>query len=488
MVDLTRIAWAPMDSAPPEIGLPRVTVLYAGDQAQQVATALLGTVPGTAAPLATAIHPSPQQTPTPDSNPAPTPDPNPARTVDRNPAVPIVVIASANTDAAELMAGIIATSDDQANRRTRARIWLALLAPIDPSLVASLDQELDEAGRPVLDSVVVLGQSTTAASASSLAAWLHLRHDAPSAAFADLRDMDGNACRFASVAAVAVTSPPTLAASSTARATGDRVAVTVRSAVTDMLAALAGTATEPTPDSDAVVASTRTAILSALAEPDDADAASLESAGLALAEATAVADPAPQLRAAELRRARADSMLAAENARSGLSAKFGRKKRLIPLTEELAEAEEELRLATVANSQYEAAASLRDGLASELAERAVGAAHAAEIAANESQTAAVAAWFTRVLAEASRVQVPVAVRTEAMSRGWGEAAPAVRRYLLVPEGTPLELPTLGVAAGDPEGLVVMATPGLDRPLAAAILVGLSRPATDFGRAGEPPGR
>jgi len=71
------------------------------------------------------------------------------------------------------------------------------------------------------------------------------------------------------------------------------------------------------------------------------------------------------------------------------------------------------------------------------------------------------------------------VRTEAMSRGWGDAAPAVRRYLLVPEATPLSATPLGVAAGDPEGLVVVATPGLDRPLAAAILLGLTQPATEF---------
>ena len=202
-------------------------------------------------------------------------------------------------------------------------------------------------------------------------------------------------------------------------------------------------------------------------------------ADIVIEAATEREEPAPQLGEAELRRASAESLLAAETARSGLGAKFGRKRRLAPLTEELSLADEGLRQARLVDRQYSAAIGLRDGLTSELADRATAVARSAEVAAAESHAAAVSAWFERALAEATRVQVPVGVRTEAMSRGWGDAAPAVRRYLLVPQDMQLGTTTLGVAAGDPDGLVVVATPGLDRPLAAAILLGLTQPATEF---------
>ena len=445
-----------MESAPPELGLPSVTVLYAGDPASQVAAALLATVSGTAAPL-----------PVPVANDSVL---ELAQPHDRSRAAPVLVIASADAAETDLIAGLMATADAAARDRARVRIWLALLPPVAPVRLAELDSDLEQAGRPLLDSVVLLGPAAPAASASSLAAWLHLRHDAPSSAFADLRDMDGYACRYASVAAVAVASPPGPTDVNVARAIGDQAGVNVQATIATMYQKLAEDGAGTAADGDTAVADARTAILAALI---DADAASLESAGIALAAATEVADPAPQLREAELRRARAESLLAAETARSGLGAKFGRKRRLAPLTEELSLADEGLRQARLVDRQYSAAIGLRDGLTSELADRATA------VAAAESHAAAVSAWFERALAEATRVQVPVGVRTEAMSRGWGDAAPAVRRYLLVPQDMQLGTTTLGVAAGDPDGLVVVATPGLDRPLAAAILLGLTQPATEF---------
>ncbi|MDQ1304536.1 MAG: hypothetical protein QG671_363 [Actinomycetota bacterium] len=451
-----------MESAPPELGLPSVTVLYAGDPASQVAAALLATVSGTAAPL-----------PVPVANDSVL---ELAQPHDRSRAAPVLVIASADAAETDLIAGLMATADAAARDRARVRIWLALLPPVAPVRLAELDSDLEQAGRPLLDSVVLLGPATAAASASSLAAWLHLRHDAPSSAFADLRDMDGYACRYASVAAVAVASPPGPTDVNVARAIGDQAGVNVQATIATMYQKLAEDGAGTAADGDTAVADARTAILAALI---DADAASLESAGIALAAATEVADPAPQLREAELRRARAESLLAAETARSGLGAKFGRKRRLAPLTEELSLADEGLRQARLVDRQYSAAIGLRDGLTSELADRATAVARSAEVAAAESHAAAVSAWFERALAEATRVQVPVGVRTEAMSRGWGDAAPAVRRYLLVPQDMQLGTTTLGVAAGDPDGLVVVATPGLDRPLAAAILLGLTQPATEF---------
>ena len=166
-----------MESPPPELGLPSVTVLYAGNPASQVAAALLAMVSGTAAPL-----------PVPDAGDSVL---ELAQPPDRNRAAPVLVIASADAARTDLIAGLMATADAAARDRTRVRIWLALLPPVAAATLAELDSELEQAGRPLLDSVVLLGPATPAASASSLAAWLHLRHDAPSSAFAPQRDMDG---------------------------------------------------------------------------------------------------------------------------------------------------------------------------------------------------------------------------------------------------------------------------------------------------------
>jgi hypothetical protein len=452
-----------MDSPPPDFGLPSVTVLYAGDPAHEVAAALVEVVSGTASPLS---MPGVDDTVPLTSGPA-----------DPNRAAPVLVVAPADTPPTELVTGLVEAADAAARTRTRARIWLALLPPIEPAGLAELDTLLDGVGRPLLDSVVLLGPATASACASSLAAWLHLRHDAPSAAFADLRDMDGNACRFASLATVAVASPPTGTRVSSPRATGDQVAGTVRTRVTAMLERVAGDSPDDAADADACVASAQQDILMATA---DAGAAGLESAVAALALATDTADPTARLHEAQLRRVRAESMLAAETSRSGLAAKFGRKRRLPPLTDELAAAEEDLRQAKVADAQFAAAARLRDALTPELVARASAATVAAEQAAVASEAAAMTAWWDRVLAEATRVQVPVRVRGDAMSRGWGDAAPEVRRYLLVPAHTPIDPAQVRAATGDPDGLAVVAIPGLDRPLAAAILLGLTLPATDFG--------
>ncbi len=467
-------------AAEPPVALfppPRPTVIAVGEQAAQVAGNLGSVLSAQAAAADSAEGPS-----------GPT---------------PVVVLLSPQEDPGadpsqhlrSALGQVPGSGGAQPGARARGggrqiRLWIVALLPQHEAALAAIDTVLDEAGRPSVDAVVLVPGGDPAASALALGTWIRLRHDAPSNAFADMRDGEGRACRFAAVAAAApaaAPSAPDRAASGSGelavllvRRSADDLAATARERAERHCATVVAGASAPGADVTSPIA----AGIPLAAELADAADATLEAldeddpAGLRAARAECQQLAATPQSAAELTRAtmsvvEADAALRAEAGRTGFAARFGRRKRL----EALGSAREAAlqRWASVAADARvaEARADFGAVLGMRLDDALVGADERSAARAADQHTAATARWLGDVAAVARHLQPPIGVRAGAMSRAWGRAVPTVRRYALIPEQ--VEVP----AAATPDVTVQQAS-GLPTPMVAALVMGLPLAAVDLG--------
>lgn len=400
--------------------------------------------------------------------------------------------------------------------KTRSRLWVVMVLPAGAAALATIDDILDEPGQPRVDAVVTVPDGPPEAVALALEAWIRLRHDAPSNAFADLRDGTDRACRFASVAAVAPAAPPRADVPAT-HGNGEHAALLVRTAATELVsevtnraeahaAAVVSTAAgeapldavqlqlpEGSPDTEQLCRPAAEAVIEAL---DADDATGLRAA---LAESEAIGEQALPDRSAvgasALTVMEIDAALRHELARTGFGARFGRRKRVERLVAQRQEAVAawrgnyvSVRLAA-ANSAF--AIRLADGLATEV----VAADERRRMKAADRHRQAVSRWIAETGRAAARLEPPATADPGAMSRAWGRAVPAVRRYLLVPDSARAEGavwitdPTPGGAdaaagpmagVGAPAGVVMHEASGIDRVIAASLVMGLPLAALKLG--------
>ncbi len=420
---------------------PPVTMVAHGDRARAVAADALGHLQGTMAAAG-----APPESP--------------------GPVVAIVV-------------GGAWTAPDLAEMSGPDRAWLVVLGPTIED-VADLDDVLDADDAPEVDAVLLLRDDAGAALA--LEAWIRLRHDAPSRAFADLRDARGRARRFASAAAMVPPAAPPDA--SAARADGGQAAAArVRDARAE--ASQAGSAAahdvalavaqSPAGSAAEAVARARTTSVDVSGIAATALAAvPVEPAALAAAAAAAQVPAAPVAGedAAAMAVVAADSALAAELARTGLAARVGRRKRVAELDQGRADAI--TAWATLLAQMHGQAAEVEAAtlIGSECATRLPEAQERQRERADDQQREAQGRWWRDTVAKVESLRPPIAVAADAAGTSWGGATPVVRRHLLLAE--PPTGADLLAQAGDAAGVVLHETE-IDRPLAAAIIMGLSAP-------------
>lgn len=393
----------------------------------------------------------------------------------------VLVLLSADTADDEVRVALAAIIGQQ---RRPARVWLAVDARAGRPLLQALDDLLDEPDQPQVDAVVVLPAARPAAMALALEGWVRLRHDAPSNALVDLRDADG-ACRFAAIAAVAPTAPPSVGPAAVApdeappgagehalllvRRSLDEVERGARTAAGHHAARVLAASASPGPDAltpgPAEIAAEVVQRTADQIAPDDL--AGLRAAQRACGEeATESLGPAidAELPTAVLAVVQADTALQVESARSGLTAKIGRRKRI-----DLARSQRGRALQEWSTVYVEASArAARRAVAAQLVPVLSAAAEAAaqELAgrADDRRQRAMARWLTEAIATARTVTPPAEVDPAGLSRAWGRAAPAVRRYVV----TPLEF---SAAAAEPDVMLAHA-PDAGGPIAVALVMGV----------------
>ncbi len=362
---------------------------------------------------------------------------------------------------------------DSAGRRIRAS--LAILLPCAAELREEVDKGLDEDGRPLVDAVIFVPTQSDEAAATSIEAWLRLRHDAPSTAFGDLRDSSGRSCRYATVTAVAVAAPPERRAAAAGvggpRRAEDAVAKCIESLSTEVGEATGGL--EPLAAAEVGQFAER-AVEQLVADLEPADAATLQAAADRLEASAQVGAQDAALTEARLALARDESALDAENARTGLAAKFGRRRRLEPLTAAVSVSREAVAAAVAATDRAEALSALRRIGVAQLSAAAQAAADSDRAAAEAALAAARESWLERTIAQAAGLDVPFTIDAENIGRAWSGATPEVRRYLLLPAESEIainRLPPGAITPGGSGGVAVVPVQGLQRPLAVALLLG-----------------
>lgn len=418
---------------------------------------------------------------------------------------PVLVLLSGDTSAAQAESTL---AEVAARHPRQARVWIGVDARTTRTTLQALDDLLDAVDQPRVDAVVVLPAASAEATALAAQAWIWLRHDAPSSALVDLRDANG-ACRFAAIAATAPASPPFAdeepAAPAVAPAgSGEHALLLVGRGLDEVAEAARRTASDHTARvvaADRVVAPTELNPPPAIVAPevlDGAVAALTSEGGTALRAAqqfcaeAATADALPQqetLTATVLAAVQAETAWSVESSRTGLASKLGRRKRLERARVDRDAARRAWAVAYV-DVAVEAA---RRVAAGQIAPRVAQAAQAAEGRAQqrtaEQRSSANQRWLLQARATGAAVQPPGQVDPEGLSRAWGRAAPAIRRYLLVPTEPPTasdahERHQEWIEAAGPgeDGVSVTFAPDLTGPIAAALVMGVPLTALRVGQA------
>ncbi|MFM2438257.1 MAG: hypothetical protein RLZ55_1076 [Actinomycetota bacterium] len=422
---------------------------------------------------------------------------------------PVIVLLSpqqdADSDHSQHLRAALDQVPDQA-RTTRSsggrqiRLWIVALLPQSDAALALIDSVLDEPSRPTADAVVLVPGSDPAASALALGAWIRLRHDAPSNAFADMRDGAGRACRFAAVAAAAPSAAPPAPGAATA-ASGELAVLLVRRSADDLGAiareraerhcaevvaggaVLGADVTSPIAAGIPLAAELADAADATLEALDEDDPAGLRAACAECDLLTATPSLGLELTRATMAVVEADAALRTEAGRTGFAARFGRRKRIEALTASRATALSRWAGVAADARVAEARADFGAVLRQRLDDALVGADARQLSRAADQHAQATSRWLTDVTASARGLQPPVEVRGSAMSRAWGRAVPAVRRYALVPEPSGADTAVSAeamadAAAGAADDVSVHLAPGLAAPLVAALVMGLPLAAVD----------
>lgn len=387
--------------------------------------------------------------------------------------LPVVLVVSG--EEASRLDELLSLQEAAQSARRRVRVSLVILLPCSKMTREALDEALDGDGRPLVDAVMFVSAASPQAAATSIEAWLRLRHDAPSAAFGDLRDSSGRSCRYATVTAMALTAAPrpvelpaSVGGEQRAQHAVDQsraeLAAHVAEAGTgrcealpgDQLDELAAKATEQLlARLDGCVATTLTSAAELLdSEPVVVDDVAVTDARLALARDTAALD--------------------AETSRTGLTAKIGRRRRLEPLTAAVESSRAALVSAVAVADQAGAMKALRTQGVAALVSEAEAAAASDRATSASALASAREAWLHGTIEQAAGLELPVRIEVDRIGRAWSGATPAVRRYVALPTDSTLDteqLPAGAIRAGGAAGVAVLTVEGLDRPLAAALLLG-----------------
>ncbi len=399
-------------------------------------------------------------------------------------AMVVLVLASPGTAFDELRTMLDSLRERDLPRRTR--VWVVFEAGVGHDILEQLDTLLDSAVAPSVDSVVLVPNADSNAVAVALQAWLWLRHDAPSGAFADLRDA-GGACRFAAIAAVSPSSPPSATAPSLSATAGehallhvgralDASAATARAAARERATTVSSASDEPltaaslAPQPPAVTTADADAVVAAIGKHDLPGLRAAQDACAAIVSEPDALPDGGSLSQAELGLVQADTAVHLEQARTGFTAKIGRRKRLAAAVAQRTAAAE-----VWAELYADRAAALgRNEMARTLASQLSGAVADADArrAAEglEHRRRAASGWLREANATAASINPPVALEPGGLSRAWGRAAPSIRHYLLVPAG--LEKVLGDSPAEEADGVAVRTATGLGSPIAAALLMGL----------------
>ena len=388
---------------------------------------------------------------------------------------PVVYVASGDRPVGLDVVRSGQASADSAGRRIRAS--LVILLPSTADVREEVDKALDEDGRPLVDAVIFVPTRSDEAAATAIEAWLRLRHDAPSTAFGDLRDSSGRSCRYATVNAVAVAAPPEPRAAAAGVGGSRRVEVAVAASIEALTTEVdeAGGGLEPLPAAELGQFAER-ALDRLVADLEPADAATLQAAADQLGASSQAVVEETALTEARLALARDESALDAENARTGIAAKFGRRKRLEPLTAAVSASREAVAAAVASTDRAQALSSLRRIGVAQLSAAAQDAAESDREAAASALATAREAWLERTVAQAAGLDVPFTIDAENIGRAWSGATPEVRRYLLLPVKSRIDidrLPPGAITPGGSGGVAVVAVEDLQRPLAVALLLGFS---------------
>lgn len=274
--------------------------------------------------------------------------------------LPVVLVVGG--EVAPSIAQLLLVQEAARTARRRVRVSMVVLLPCSAASRDALDGALGEDGRPLVDAVMFVSTPSAQVAATSVEAWLRLRHDAPSAAFGDLRDSSGHSCRYATVTAtVADSSAPT------GRITGrcgsqQRAEHAVEQGLAELAeqVASAGDGRDemlPPDQLDELVDRATEQLLARLA--GCAGATLLVAAEQLASETTPVGESA--VTEARLALARDAAALDAESSRSGFAARIGRRKRLEPLTTAVASSEQALIAAVAVADQRAAVAAARAG-------------------------------------------------------------------------------------------------------------------------------
>lgn len=353
----------------------------------------------------------------------------------------------------------------------RRRVWLAVDAALPAPTLQQLDGALDEVDTVTVAGVVLVAPGEPTAVARAVAAWLWLRHDAPSNAFAELRDTSDGACRYAAIAASAPVAPPqpNRAPAQPSPGAGEHAVMLLTRALdsaAERARAAASQDVPPSPEAVTLSASADTDAVTDVAaaiKPDDVTG--LMSAAAAARSTADQPDDSATLTAAGLALVQAQTAWRVEDQRTGLTARIGRRKRLAAAAVQRDAAEQEWRQAYANAWASQVRRETAAALATELDQRAVAAQSSAEERVDAAHRTAVAAWLTDATAAAARLAPPATVDARTLTRAWGTAVPAVQRYLLSP---------IDVSADDDAdtGVHRRFAPGVGEPIASAVILGI----------------
>jgi hypothetical protein len=125
------------------------------------------------------------------------PEPEPGEAVSPS---PVVAFVEPEMTVAQLVSMITSLQGPR-----HRRLWLVVP---DASLLDVVAGALPDVPDAMIDAIVILSDEPTRLAAVALAAWIVLRHDAPSAALGDLHDVNGDNCNVAVISGAIPTSPP----------------------------------------------------------------------------------------------------------------------------------------------------------------------------------------------------------------------------------------------------------------------------------------
>lgn len=357
--------------------------------------------------------------------------------------------------------------------RTRGqRVWVVVT---QPAQVSEVDDIVD--GNASIDALILVDNSHPATAGAALAAWTWLRHDAPSMALGSLRDSSGRVCRVATVTAQVPAEPPGVLTSAPAasfgrvdevwlrglahaRSLGDEVSVAMLgdSDVAHVVGALEGVVVER-------IDPTAAQLIDEVPDWSAGELNRLLESAAGLAEATAPDEAS--LASAALAVGNADAALAHENARTGLSGVFGRRKRVAALAQAREQAWEQWCATVTAQGELLAERRYAQQLVSALPELISECELRWQHAAAQRAAEALDGWLASTTAAVARLQPPLPSISATVPRTWGDARPEVRRHLLVPAKAAAAL------ADEYDAVAVHSADGLPQPLALAWLLGLS---------------